>query len=156
MTPGATLFRTALALIHKGVLAIGLLAAAGLLPRLVGRLRHSRHTWIEAHELKNRLDRGELMTVLDVRGLDEFNGPLGHLYDARNIPLDSLPTRIDELVTLKAKPIIMVCKTDKRSAKAAEILRDAGYSQVLVLRSGMAHWHRKGFAVEHLQSALNR
>ena len=144
------------ALIKKGVLAIALLAAAGLLPHLVRRFRQPRHTWIEAEDLKNRLDRGEPMIVLDVRGPHEFNGPLGHLYGARNIPIDSLASRVDELVALKTAPIIVVCKTDKRSAKAAGILQAAGYSQVLVLRSGIEQWHREGFHVECLPSALNR
>ena len=143
-------------LIQKLVVAIGLLAAAGLLPRLVRRFRHPPHDWIEAQELKDRLDRNEHLTVIDVRGPDEFDGPLGHLRDARNIPIDRLQTQIDQLVALRAKPIVLVCKTDKRSARAADLLRDAGFAQISVLRLGMEAWHGQDFAVEDQRSVINR
>ena len=60
--------------VRYGLLALGLLAAIGLLPRLIGRMRGSL-AWIEANELKRRIDCGEAVTVVDVRGSDEFTGP---------------------------------------------------------------------------------
>src|SRR5262249_53109897 len=66
-----------------GLLALGLLATIALLPRLIKRLRRS-FAWIEVNELKRRLDRGEAVTIVDVRGPDEFVGPLGHIETARN------------------------------------------------------------------------
>src|SRR5690349_19095548 len=72
-----------------GLLALGLLAAIALLPRLIKRLRGS-FAWIEVNELKRRLDRGEAVAIVDVRGRDEFVGPLGHIATARNIPVAEL------------------------------------------------------------------
>ena len=79
--------------VRYGLLALGLLAAIALLPRLIGRMRGS-FAWIEANELKRRLDDGEAVTVIDVRGPDEFTGPLGHIASARNIPVAELNTPI--------------------------------------------------------------
>src|SRR5579859_950806 len=67
--------------LRYGLLALGPLAAIALLPRLVARLR-APLAWIEAAEVKRRLDNGEVVTALDVRGPDEFTGPLGHIAGA--------------------------------------------------------------------------
>jgi uncharacterized membrane protein YdjX (TVP38/TMEM64 family) len=58
--------------VRYGLLALGLLAAIALLPRMIGRLRAS-FAWIEVADLKQRLDGSETITVIDVRGSDEFD-----------------------------------------------------------------------------------
>jgi uncharacterized membrane protein YdjX (TVP38/TMEM64 family)/rhodanese-related sulfurtransferase len=130
-----------------GLLALGLLAAIVLLPRLVGRMRQS-FGWIEANELKRRLDRGEAVTVVDVRGPDEFTGCFGHIASARNIPVGELPSRLAELAGLERAPVVLVCRTDKRSAAAARALHTAGFTQVTVLRRGMEQWSEAGLPAE--------
>jgi rhodanese-related sulfurtransferase len=133
--------------VRYGLLALGLLAAIALLPRFVGRLRAS-FAWIEATELKRRLDGGEAVTVIDVRGPDEFTGTLGHIAHARNIPVAELDNRLAELAGLERAPLVLVCRTDKRSAAAARILRAAGFTQIGVLRNGMAQWNAAHLPVE--------
>jgi rhodanese-related sulfurtransferase len=115
--------------------------------RLIERLRGS-FAWIEANELKHRLDRGEGVTIVDVRGSDEFVGPLGHIAAARNIPVAELESRLGELAGLERGPIVLVCRTDRRSATAARTLRAAGFTQVNVLRRGMEQWKETGFPIE--------
>jgi len=115
--------------------------------RLLERLRKS-FAWIEANELKRRLDRCEAMTVIDVRGGDEFVGPLGHIPTARNIPVAELESRLAEFAGPERGPIVLVCRTDKRSAMAARTLRAAGFTQVSVLRRGMEQWNETGLPVE--------
>jgi rhodanese-related sulfurtransferase len=51
---------------------------------------------------------------------------------------------LTDIKALHDKPIILVCKTDKRSAKAAALLSDAGFRDVHVLRGGMEQWSRDG------------
>jgi len=114
---------------------------------LIKRL-HRSFAWIEANELKRRLDRGEGITVVDVRGPDEFVGPLGHIATARNIPIAELESRLAELAGLERAPLVLVCRTDKRSATAARTLRAAGFTQVSVLRRGMEQWNDAGLPVE--------
>jgi rhodanese-related sulfurtransferase len=132
--------------IRYGLLALGLLAAIAVLPRLIRRLRGS-FAWIEASELKHRLDQGDPVEVIDVRGPDEFTGKLGHIEAARNIPITELNSRLAELSGLEGSPIVLVCRTDKRSAAAARTLRAAGFSRVSVLRQGMERWNEVGLPV---------
>ena len=133
--------------VRYGFLALGLLAAIALLPRLIGRLRRS-FSWIEVGDLKRRLDGGQAVTVIDVRGPDEFIGPLGHIASARNIPVAELGGRLSELAGLEREPIVLVCRTDKRSAAAAQTLRAAGFTQASVLRRGMEQWNKAGLPAE--------
>jgi uncharacterized membrane protein YdjX (TVP38/TMEM64 family)/rhodanese-related sulfurtransferase len=133
--------------VRYGLLALGLLAAIALLPRLIGRMRRA-FSWIEANELKRRLDSGETLSVIDVRGADEFTGPLGHIATARHIPVAELNGRLAEIAGLERTPIVLVCRTDKRSAAAARTLRAADFAQVSVLRRGMEQWNEAGLPVE--------
>jgi uncharacterized membrane protein YdjX (TVP38/TMEM64 family)/rhodanese-related sulfurtransferase len=133
--------------VRYGLFALALLAAIALLPRLVGRMRES-FTWIEPKDLKRRLDGGEAVTVIDVRGPDEFTGSFGHIANARNIPIAELDSRRAELAGLEYAPLVLVCRTDKRSATAARTLRAAGFMQVIVLRRGMEQWNDAGLPVD--------
>lgn len=101
-------------------------------------------TWIEVPELADRLGGNPVPIVLDVRGPDEFLGELGHISGARNITLGDVPRRLGEIEALKTKPVVLVCKTQMRSAKAAVILQEAGFHDVAVLRGGMLEWTRHG------------
>ncbi len=132
--------------VRYGLLGLGLLAAIAVLPRLIRRLRGS-FAWIEASELKRRLDQGDAVAVIDVRGPDEFIGALGHIATARNIPVAELNSRLTELAGLEGAPIVLVCRTDKRSAVAARTLCTAGFSDVSVLRQGMERWNEAGLPV---------
>jgi len=133
--------------IRDGLLALGLLAAVAFLPRLVRKFKRE-HAFVDARTLRERLEREPQTVVIDVRGPDEFEGPLGHIRGARNIALSELPASMQTLSEMKSIPLVTVCKTDKRSAKAAQFLKDAGFRQVHVLRGGMEGWNREGFAVE--------
>ncbi len=83
--------------------------------------------------------------LLDVRQPDEFTSPPGHLPGAVNVPLAELAERTPDLARRK-QPIVVVCKTDRRSA-AAELLA-AGLKDVAVLRGGTDGWHQRGLALE--------
>jgi rhodanese-related sulfurtransferase len=128
------------------MLALGLLAAIAFAPRLVKRLRQgTAPRWIGTRELANELGSGGA-AIIDVRSPDEFTAP-GHIETALNIPLGELPDRLTEIRAHKNKPVIVVCKTDKRAASAATLLSAGGFSDVRVLRGGMERWKRDGLAV---------
>ncbi len=137
-------------LIQKGLVALALLAAAAFLPRFVGKLRE--RPMLEVGELKRRLDAGEELLVLDVRTSEDFIGEQGHLAEARNLPLEELPTRLDELEPWLERPVTLVCRTDRRSAKAAAILIRAGFADVQVVRGGMTAWLGNGWPVHDINS----
>jgi rhodanese-related sulfurtransferase len=100
-------------------------------------------SWIDVAELVGRLGRKPMPVVLDVRGADEFTGELGHIPGARNISLRDLPGRTGEIESYKESTIVLVCKTQMRSAKAAALLRERGFRHVSVLRGGMVEWVRR-------------
>lgn len=129
-----------------------LLVAATLWDWHAGKSRRGiagGHSWMEVHTLADRLKREPAPVIVDVREPDEFHGPLGHVADALNVPVGELPNRSMEINTLKDKPIILVCRTDKRSANAAAFLRQSGFRDVHVLRGGMERWNEEGLPVEH-------
>jgi rhodanese-related sulfurtransferase len=117
-------------------------------------LRHIRHkrkkaiAWIEADTLQEQMTAGAALTILDVRGPDEFSGELGHIPGALNIPAGDIANRLIEIKALGDKPVIMVCKTDRRSAHAAEVLRNESFADVRVLRGGMERWNEIGLEVK--------
>lgn len=99
-------------------------------------------------ELKQRFDQKDGTLVLDVRGVDEYGGDLGHIAGSINIPIEDLSRRLNELKAYKKRFIVVVCRTDRRSMKAAELLTKAGFVDVAVLRGGMEQWNRNGLPVE--------
>lgn len=136
------------AAIRYGLIALAILAAIAFLPRLVRRLRGgAAPRRIDVTDLVNRI-KDRSVAVIDVRGPDEFRGPLGHIAEARNVPVDELPRRLRELGTLRDKLVVLACRTDKRSAKASALLRDAGFRDISVLQGGMELWNQRGLPVE--------
>jgi uncharacterized membrane protein YdjX (TVP38/TMEM64 family) len=91
--------------INKALLALMLLAAGALLPRLIRRFRGTR--FIDAQTLKHRLDSDETVTLIDVRTADEFRGPLGHVTRAINIPIAELRGRLATLTETNG-PIVTI------------------------------------------------
>jgi uncharacterized membrane protein YdjX (TVP38/TMEM64 family)/rhodanese-related sulfurtransferase len=138
--------------IRNGFIALGLLATVAFLPRLVRRLRAPRE-FIDSPELKRRLEHEPQTVVIDVRGADEYDGPLGHIPSALNIALSEISPELQSLSALKETPLVFVCTTDKRAAKAAQLLREGGFQRVSVLRGGMEGWQRSGYPVERLKVA---
>ncbi len=135
-------------MIRNLFLAVALVAVVLLLAGWLRGRRPSTEAWIEAGELQGRLSRQEETLVVDVRGPEEFAGPLGHIPGAQNLPLDQVEGHAGELASESERPIVLVCHTDRRSASAAELLRERGVADVRVLRGGMVGWNRKGFATE--------
>lgn len=120
---------------------------AGFLARLFGRPPRPPFAWIEAGTLRQRLASGERLLLVDVRQPGEFKSPSGHLPGALNVPLAQVGQRASDLV-VRRQPIILICKTDRRSAYAAASLLKAGVADVAVLRGGMDGWHRLGFPLQ--------
>jgi rhodanese-related sulfurtransferase len=116
--------------------------------RRVPREAESAVSWIEVQELADRLRREPRPMLIDVREADEFNGELGHLKNAKNISVTDLPQQIDELGRFRSSALVLVCRTQVRSAAAAGTLKQAGFRNIAVLRGGMVEWNRQGFPVE--------
>ena len=133
-------------LIQKGMLALGLLALVAFLPRLIGQLR--KGPMMSVFDLKGQMDNGDDIQIVDVRTVEDFDGKLGHISAAINIPLEELSARLSELDDNLEKTIALVCTTDRRSAKAATILSSHGFADIHVVKGGMTDWNAQSYPIE--------
>ena len=117
--------------LRYGLVSLGELAMTAFLSRLFRRPREDAPVWIEVGELQRRLAAGDAVVVVDVRQPEEFTAPPGHLPGAVNVPLADLSDRAGELAA-RREPVVLVCKTDRRSARAATELLAAGLRDVAV------------------------
>lgn len=95
---------------------------------------------ITAKELKEKIDTDQSLLLLDVREPNELDDELGHIDKIKNIPIGDLTRSLDELSRYKDSPITTVCRSGHRAHTAAQILQQAGFSQVSVLEGGMMGW----------------
>jgi adenylyltransferase/sulfurtransferase len=93
-------------------------------------------TEISAVDLKKRLDRGDVLTIVDVRDSSEYQ--INRINGSILIPLGDIPKRYVELDP--NDEFVMQCKVGARSAKAADFLRSKGYKKVSNLRGGILEW----------------
>lgn len=132
-------------LVQKIMLALALLAIVAFIPRFVARLRRGPMLSIDA--LSQRLQGDKAPLLLDVRSPEEYGGELGHIEGARNIPLEELTGRVDELLGYMEQPVALICRTDRRSARAARLLTSKGFADVHIVRGGMIEWNKKQLPV---------
>lgn len=81
---------------------------------------------------------------IDVRTVEEYAD--GHAARAENIPLDTLTASFDRLE--KNEPVYIICQTGNRSKQAANILRDAGFKNLVNVSGGTAAWQAAGLPME--------
>ena len=91
---------------------------------------------ISAVDLKKRLDRGDVLTIVDVREPNEYQ--INRINGSVLIPLGDIPKRYVELDP--NDEFVMQCKVGARSAKAADFLRSKGYKKVSNLTGGILEW----------------
>ncbi len=72
-------------------------------------------------DLKEKVTDGAV--IVDVRTPGEFAG--GHAENAKNIPLDTLPTKISQIQSWK-KPVVVCCASGMRSSRAKSLLAAKG------------------------------
>ena len=101
-----------------------------------GESEQDNATEISAVELKRRLDRGDRITIVDVREPNEYQ--INRIAGSQLIPLGELPRRYAEIDA--SGDIVMQCKSGARSAKAAAFLRQNGFTRVLNLKGGILDW----------------
>jgi adenylyltransferase/sulfurtransferase len=93
-------------------------------------------TEITSVELKERLDRGDALKIVDVREPNEYQ--INKIAGSVLIPLGDVPSRYRELNP--DDEIVVQCKSGGRSAKAADFLRSVGFKRVLNLKGGILDW----------------
>lgn len=91
---------------------------------------------ISARALKERIDGGERILILDVR--EPFEIEMAPFPGAMHIPMADIPARMEELNP--DRETVVVCHHGIRSAQVAAYLAQAGFERVLNLRGGIDAW----------------
>lgn len=93
---------------------------------------------ITTEELRMRLEKGDVLNLIDVRENDEVAE--GIIPGAKHMPLGDVEARVGELD--KSVEYIMICRSGGRSGRATQALSDAGYD-VTNMVGGMLEWNGK-------------
>lgn len=100
--------------------------------------RH-RMVGISSVDVKHKVDAGEDVFILDVRGPDEFEAMRLGIGETL-IPLGKLRDDVNKLPQDKNKEIIVYCKISLRGYEAACFLTGIGYTNVKVMEGGVVAW----------------
>ncbi|MEO5916361.1 MAG: rhodanese-like domain-containing protein [Luteolibacter sp.] len=84
--------------------------------------------------------------LLDVRTKEEWDE--GHLKGAKLVTLsdEGFADKAKAVIDTR-KPVVVYCHSGKRSAKAAKLLHDAGFTTVHDMAGGIVAWEKEGKAV---------
>jgi rhodanese-related sulfurtransferase len=131
-------------LLDNWYLVLAAAVSGGLLlwPTLVRSGSAGAVSTAEAVRLINR----EKAVLIDVCEPAEFAA--GHVAGARNIPLAALEAGHKQLPTNKALPVVVVCQSGARAARAAGMLRKLGYEKAQPLAGGVNAWREANLPIE--------
>jgi glyoxylase-like metal-dependent hydrolase (beta-lactamase superfamily II) len=99
---------------------------------------------ITVAELRERLDEGGVLQVVDVRRPGEYAG--GHVPGAASRPLDRLESEVRSLDP--SRPTAVICAGGYRSSAATSVLRRHGFRDLVNVVGGTSAWVAAGYAVE--------
>jgi len=92
---------------------------------------------ITATELKQRLDNGDDIQIVDVREDNEY--AYARIPNSKHIPLGQVLNRVDEIDP--NRETVVHCKMGGRSARAIDALQRSGFAGKLVnLKGGILAW----------------
>ena len=92
---------------------------------------------ISPADAKAMLESNPDILLLDVRTPEEYAA--GYIAGSVLIPYDQIEARAGELPADKSTPIIVYCRSGRRSAIAAEVLAELGYTEIYDL-GGIQDW----------------
>jgi rhodanese-related sulfurtransferase len=108
---------------------------------------------IQANELKQDMQSGKKITLIDVRTPAEYGEV--HIEGAHLMPLDRLdPAAVKELAE-NSGPCVLVCKSGLRAGQALEKLAAAGCEGLTLLDGGVTAWEREGYDVNRGQKVIS-
>ncbi|MFH0934112.1 MAG: rhodanese-like domain-containing protein [Pseudomonadota bacterium] len=127
---------------QKCIVALAVLILAGCGPK--------DEQVVDVKAAAERQAGGELL--LDVREADDYKE--FHIPNSTNIPYGRLSLRLAELESYKDAPVMLIDHSGLRSPRALEQLQKAGFTQVFVVRGGIAEWKAAGLPLEKLDMQL--
>jgi len=98
-------------------------------------------TVVTVEEMQTLLANGELQLV-DVRTPEEFEE--GHVMNAINIDYKGAAFEKEIEALDKTKPVMVYCRSGRRSAKGCEVLKSQGFTEIYDLNGGILQWQKEG------------
>lgn len=94
--------------------------------------------YINNEQAENLIEKNDELLILDVRSANEFEE--NRIYNAVNIPVDELEEEIYELEDYKDRPVLVYCKSGKKSSVACNLMEEEGFSNLYNLRGGISDY----------------
>jgi rhodanese-related sulfurtransferase len=98
---------------------------------------------VSPHDLHTQLRSSEPVHVIDVREFPEYAA--GRIAGALLIPSGEIAGRAGELN--RGEPLVLVCRSGRRSSAAMAKLRELGFTSISQLQGGMDAWQKEGLPV---------
>jgi rhodanese-related sulfurtransferase len=127
---------------HKYIVALAALLLIGCGPK--------EDQFVDAKAASALQARGHLL--LDIREADDYKE--FQIPNSTNIPFGRMTSRLAELDAYKGKPIIVIDHSGLRSPRAWEQLQKAGFTQVTIVKGGIAEWKKAGLPLDTLARQL--
>jgi rhodanese-related sulfurtransferase len=108
-------------------------------------LQNASSGGLSANDAVSLINR-EKAVVVDVCEPAEFAA--GHIVGSKNIPLADLQAKLAAAAKNKGLPLILVCQSGARSARAMATAKTLGYEQVHSLGGGLTAWKSAGLPLE--------
>lgn len=106
----------------------------------MGLFRKRGCTTITGSQFKKMISNNNIL-ILDVRSSGEYKK--GHIPNAKNLPVDTLSSKLSTLNSYKDSEIVVYCASGGRSARACDILSKNGFNKVYNLSGGVSSYKGK-------------
>lgn len=125
----------------QGIAAI--LLSSGIVPHASTLALAADVKTIDVRQGQAMKEQGAVL--LDVREPDEYRE--AHVPGSILVPLGQLKSRLQEIRALGSKPVAVICRSGRRSSVAAELLMQAGWTNVYNVQGGMIAWERAALPI---------
>jgi rhodanese-related sulfurtransferase len=118
-----------------------------LLPILQGRGPN-----LSAYQVTQKMNQTRVI-IVDLRKEEEYAA--SHIKNAIHIPAEELMQKLGRIERYKNEPIVVVCATGPRSARATSQLKKVGFKDVSSMEGGMKVWLSDNMPVESSETAAD-
>jgi rhodanese-related sulfurtransferase len=91
------------------------------------------------------------IVVLDVRPVDAYRGPSGHIAGSLNAPFDTIEHQLPLLLPYQNQTVLVYGESSTDGAVAAKLLSVAGFRNVVHIAGGLRSWSEHGYRTVNSQ-----
>ncbi|HET7433750.1 MAG TPA: rhodanese-like domain-containing protein [Thermoanaerobaculia bacterium] len=91
------------------------------------------------------------VVILDVRSVNAYRGPAGHIAGALNAPFDTIERQLPELLPYQNQTVLVYGDSENDGAIAAKLLMLAGFRNVVHIAGGLQGWIERGYRTVNAQ-----